>query len=82
MKFSINDFFSKCDQICSFLQFPADLVTFPEEILNGKLHFLPWHQNLAAASVHVIVFMYKWQESFFLDFRNSFYMRKVVLIFL
>ena len=21
-------------------QFPADLVTFPEEILNGKLHFL------------------------------------------
>ena len=28
------DFFSKCDQI------PADLVTFTEEILNGKLHFL------------------------------------------
>ena len=23
-----------------FLQFPADLVTFTEEILNGKLHFL------------------------------------------
>ena len=22
------------------LQFPADLVTFAEEILNGKLHFL------------------------------------------
>ena len=22
------------------LQFPADLVTFTEEILNGKLHFL------------------------------------------
>ena len=34
MKFSIKDFFSKCDQI------PADLVTFPEEILNGKLPFL------------------------------------------
>ena len=31
MKFSIKDFFSK---------FPADLVTFTEEILNGKLHFL------------------------------------------
>ena len=31
MKFSIKDFFSKCDQ---------DLVTFTEEILNGKLHFL------------------------------------------
>ena len=30
MKFSIKDFFSKCDQIR----------TFTEEILNGKLHFL------------------------------------------
>ena len=37
MKFSIKDFFSKCDQIRSFL---ADLVTFTEEIPNGKLHFL------------------------------------------
>ena len=35
MKFSIKNFFSKCDQICSFQQ----LVTFTEEILNGKLHF-------------------------------------------
>ena len=32
MKFSIKDFFSKCDQIRR--------VTFTEEILNGKLHFL------------------------------------------
>ena len=24
-------------------QFPADLVTFTEEILNGKLHFLSNH---------------------------------------
>ena len=40
MKFSIEDFFSKCDQIRSFLQFPADLVTFTEEILNGKPYFL------------------------------------------
>ena len=31
-KFSIKDFFSKCD--------PADMVTFTEEILDGKLHFL------------------------------------------
>ena len=31
MKFSIKDFFSKCDQIRSFL--------FTEEILNGKLQF-------------------------------------------
>ena len=36
MKFSIQDLFSKCDQNS---QFPADLVTFPDEILNGKLHF-------------------------------------------
>ena len=33
MKFPIKDFFE-------FLQFPANLVTFTEEILNGKLHFL------------------------------------------
>ena len=32
MKFSIKDFFSKYDQIRR--------VTFTEEILNGKLHFL------------------------------------------
>ena len=36
MKFSIKDFFSKCDQMRS----PEDLVTFTKEILNGKLHFL------------------------------------------
>ena len=40
MKLSIKDLFSKCDQIHSFLQFLADLVTFTEEILNEKLHFL------------------------------------------
>ena len=37
MKFSIKDFFSKCDQIRSFY---VDLVTFTEEILHWKLHFL------------------------------------------
>ena len=36
MKISIKDFFGKCDQI----QLPVDLVTFTEEIRNGKLHFL------------------------------------------
>ena len=35
VKFSIKDFFNKCDQIRS-----ADLVTFTEEILNAKHHFL------------------------------------------
>ena len=39
MKFSIKDFFSKYDQICPNPQFPADLVTFTKENLNGKLHF-------------------------------------------
>ena len=38
MRFSIKDFFSKCDR--PNLQIPTDLVTFTEEILNGKLHFL------------------------------------------
>ena len=32
MKLSIRNFFSKCET--------ADLVTFTEEILNGKLYFL------------------------------------------
>ena len=36
MKFSIKDFFSKFDQI----QFPADLVTFTEEIFHQKFNFL------------------------------------------
>ena len=35
MKFSIKDFFSKSDQIRRKL----DLVTFTEEILNGKFQF-------------------------------------------
>ena len=37
MKFSIKNFFSKCDQIHSLT---AGLVTFTEEILHRKLHFL------------------------------------------
>ena len=37
MKFSIKDFFSKCDQIRRKLRI---YVTFTEEILNGKFHFL------------------------------------------
>ena len=38
MKFSIKDFFSKCENVKS--SGTADLVTFTEKILNGKLHFL------------------------------------------
>ena len=37
VKFSIKDFFSKCDQIRRKLWF---LVTFTEKIFNGKPHFL------------------------------------------
>ena len=37
MKFSIKDFFRKCKPN---LQFPVDVVTFTEEILYGKFHFL------------------------------------------
>ena len=36
MKFSIKDLFSKCDQT----QKTADLITFTEEILKEKVHFL------------------------------------------
>ena len=36
MKIWIIDFLSKCDQA----QFPADLVTFTEEMINRKHHFL------------------------------------------
>ena len=35
VKFSIQDFISKCDQIRT-----ADLDTFTEEVLNRKLHLL------------------------------------------
>ena len=37
MKLSIKDFFNKYEQT---MQFPLDLVTFAEEILDCKLHFL------------------------------------------
>ena len=37
MKFSMKDFFSKCDRIHRNLR---NLVTFTAEVLNGKLHFL------------------------------------------
>ena len=37
MKFSIKDFYGKYDQNRSFT---ADLITFTEEILDAKLHFM------------------------------------------
>ena len=40
MKFSIKDFFSKCDQIRRKLRMWSHLLKKSEEILNGKLHCL------------------------------------------
>ena len=37
MKFSIKDFFSKCEKIRNFLRIWSHLL---KKILNGKLHFL------------------------------------------
>ena len=48
MKFFIKDFFSKCDQIRRKLD--ADLVTFTEEILNGKPHFLSSESSAVSRS--------------------------------
>ena len=39
-KFPIKDFFSKCDRILWKLQETADLITFTEETVNAKRHFL------------------------------------------
>ena len=51
MKFSNKDFFSKAD-------FPADLVTFAEEILNGKLHFL-WIVSCQICEISKNTFSYR-----------------------
>ena len=50
MKFSIEDFFSKCEHET------ADLVTFTEEILHGKLHFLCSIYCMVKRPVQVIQF--------------------------
>ena len=40
MKFSIKDYFSKCDQIHRKMRIWSHLVIFTEEIFNQKLYFL------------------------------------------
>ena len=62
MKFSIKDFFTKCDQIRSFLRFPAGLVTFTEEILNGKIDILcsDSHVKLWIALVFIEILDFRW----------------------
>ena len=64
-------------------QFPADLVTFPEEILNGKLHFLCcaiWdhlHNLKNVKSIHgVVLHLVKLQSS------TSSFLHKVTLLLL
>ena len=46
MKFSFQDFFRKCHQT-------AVLITFTEDILNGKLHFLRSELILKKEWIHV-----------------------------
>ena len=64
-------------------QFPADLVTFPEEILNGKLHFLCcaiWdhlHNLKNVKSIHgVVLHLVKLRSS------TSSFLHKVALLLL
>ena len=64
-------------------QFPADLVTFPEEILNGKLHFLCcaiWdhlHSLKNVKSIHgVVLHLVKLRSSI------SSFLHKVTLLLL
>ena len=66
MKFSITDLFSNCDQIRRKLwpnsQETADLVTFTEEIRNGKLRFLSSESKTVMAKCvsvsYLIIFFY------------------------
>ena len=45
-------------------QFPADLVTFTEEILNGKLHFL------CSAYIHIAIAWFS-VEILLVEFKQS-----------
>ena len=49
MKSSIKDFFSKYDQIRSFLK------RFNEEILNGKLHFCAVEITIAVINIKKMI---------------------------
>ena len=45
--------------------FPADLVTFTEEILNGKLHFLCSERQIRAGDIS------KWRSKIILEMELS-----------
>ena len=53
IKFSIKYFFNKCDQIRR-----EDLITFTEEILNGKLHFLRSVKKIFTARLFTYLSIY------------------------
>ena len=53
MKYPIKDFLSKCDQILRKLE---NLVTFTEEIRNGKLHFLCNDEPVESENVFHMIF--------------------------
>ena len=79
MKFSIKDFFSKCDQIRSFLE-TAHLVIFTEEILNEKLHFL-CSEITKKAAVMIYSLIYSIIASYFEFFiGNIFVIYQYILI--
>ena len=53
MKFSIKDFFSKCDQM-----FPADLAIFTEKILNRKLFLWSDYSTLTLLTHFMSIFYF------------------------
>ena len=63
MKFSINDFFSKCDQICSFLQHYAmkECGTI-EEGYNGNI--IPSRRAIFNGLMRKLCYLYCWKDLF------------------
>ena len=52
MKFFIRGFFSKCDHTAP--QFPVDLVTFTEEMFNGKLKICCLFLLIGPSEMHTL----------------------------
>ena len=60
VKFSITDFFSKRDQIRRELR---SLVTFTEEICNGKLYFfVQWNLKV---TLFKLIFVFNYKHAYF-----------------
>ena len=69
MTFSIKDFFSKCDQIHSFLRIWSHLL----KILNGKLHFLCSDVVIISDHFHLLryIFMHFSPKDLFFSIKDS-----------